>query len=446
MNSFCGLDFGTSNSTFGTTINKDGEHSPILIPLEDNKVTLPSAVFFHFDDNCAYYGREAINEYIEGEFGRLMRSLKSVLGTPLMNENTQVKTANLPFVDIVSAYLKNMKMQAEQNSQQTFSHVVMGRPVHFVDNDLEADLLAQDTLEQAAIRAGFDEVLFQYEPIAAALEYEQQVDDEEIALIVDIGGGTADFSVVRISPERAQHAERKDDILANGGVHIGGTDFDRKLSLASVMPELGYNSYFKDKNATANFEKSFSIRKSVSSDTYTESTKMMMPSYYYHDLATWHKIHTLYERPITHSLKDIAYRVENKQLIDRLIHLIHHREGHRLAIDIEQAKIDLTNAATAHLDLDYVEDDLTLEISETQLHDAVKTEISSIQAHAWRTVQDAGLVPTQITKVFMTGGTTAIPIVKQAIEAIFPHTDIVQGDQFGSVGLGLAIDASRKFG
>lgn len=441
MNNFCGLDFGTSNSTFGTIVNNQAK----LIPLEHDKLTLPSAVFFHFDLNEIFYGRAAITEYVDGEFGRLMRSLKSVLGTPLMEENTQIKTQVVPFVDILTNFLAHMKTKAEINSQQQFEQVVLGRPVHFVDNDNQADLLAQDTLEQAATRAGFKDVLFQYEPIAAALDYEQQIDQEEIALIVDIGGGTSDFSVVRISPELTYKEDRVDDILANGGIHIGGTDFDRKLNLATAMSELGYNSKFKAKAPTADFQKNFSIRKSVSTESYTESSQMIMPSSYYHDLATWHKIHNLYERSTIHSLKDLAYRVEQKHLIDRLLNLIHHREGHRLAIDIELAKIALTTSQSTHLDLDYIEQNLQLDISINDLTAAVATEIHNIQGCALTTIQDAGLTPSQITKVFMTGGTTAIPQMKDAITGLFPHTDVIMGDQFGSVGLGLTIDAQRKF-
>lgn len=441
MNNFCGLDFGTSNSTFGTVVN----NKPKLIPLEQEKLTLPSAVFFHFDLNEIFYGRAAINEYVDGEFGRLMRSLKSVLGTPLMTENTQIKAQAVPFVDILSNFLAKIKTKAEYNSQQSFEQVVLGRPIFFVDNDKQADLLAQDTLEQAALKAGFKDVLFQYEPIAAALDYEQHITQEEIALIVDIGGGTSDFSVVKISPEHADKDDRVDDILANGGIHIGGTDFDRKLNLATAMNELGYKSKFKEKSPTADFQKNFSIRKSVSKESYTESGPMIMPSSYYHDLATWHKIHNLYERSTIHSLKDLAYRVEHKHLIDRLINLIHHREGHRLAIDIELAKIALTTSKNTHLDLDYIERNLHLDIHVNDLFSAVKSEINNIQRCALATVQDARLTPSQITKVFMTGGTTAIPEMQNAITALFPHTEIIKGDQFGSVGLGLSIDAQRKF-
>ncbi|MDG1734088.1 MAG: Hsp70 family protein [Thalassotalea sp.] len=443
MNTFCGLDFGTSNSTFGT-INQ--QNKAILIPLEDGKVTIPSAIFFHFEENRTFLGRAAIDEYIDGEFGRIMRSLKSVLGTPLMDEKTQIKSQLVPFADILTSFLSHLKATAEQNANQAFEQVVLGRPVHFVDGDKEADLLAQDTLESAAIRAGFSEVQFQYEPIAAALDYEQSVDKEEIALIVDIGGGTSDFSVVRISPERSERSDRKDDILANGGIHIGGTDFDRKLSLETVMPHLGYKSKFKPRAQTANFEKSFSIRKSVSTDSFTESTEMLMPSSYYHDLATWHKIHHLYEKSTIGSLNDLAFRVENKNLIERLLKLINRREGHLLALDVEQAKIDLTNMQKTAIDLDYIEKDLSIDLTINQLHDAVDNEVDKIQKQAIDTIEEAGLKRADITKVFMTGGTTAIPMVRQSIETLFPHTEIINGDKFGSVGMGLAIDAMRKYG
>lgn len=442
MNTYCGLDFGTSNSTFGTI--QDG--NPILLPLEGGKFTIPSAIFFHFELNQTFLGRAAINEYIDGEFGRIMRSLKSVLGTPLMEEKTQIKSEQVPFADIVTSFLSHLKVRAEQNSNRPFEQVVLGRPVHFVDNDKQADLLAQDTLETAALRAGFSDVLFQYEPIAAALDFEQSINKEEIALIVDIGGGTSDFSVVRLSPERALRSEREDDILANGGIHIGGTDFDRKLSLETVMPHLGYKSKLKETKQIRNTDSQFSIRSSIANVSHNESKQMFMPSSYYHELATWHKIHHLYDKNTILTLKDLSLRVENKQLVDRLLNLINKREGHLLAIDVEQAKIDLTTHASANIYLDYVESKLNVDLTINQLHEAIHTEVNNIKKQALLTIADAGIKYTDITKVFMTGGTTAIPMVRQTITDLFPNTEIVDGDKFGSVGLGLAIDAGRKFG
>ncbi len=441
MAKFCGLDFGTSNSTLGSVY----QNKPILLPLEKDKVTIPTAIFYHFEDNCPYFGRDGINEYIDGEFGRLLRSLKSVLGTSLMAEKTQIKTQQIAFTDIISTFLTHIKKQAETRNEHTFEQVVLGRPVHFIDDDKSADLLAQQTLEQAAQNAGFKEVLFQYEPIAAALDYEQQISSEEIAFIVDIGGGTADFSIVKMRPGQQQKADRKDDILANSGVHIGGTDFDKKLSLATAMPLLGYNSLFKPKKMRINYDSKHSIRKSVEQDLIEESNQIVMPSIYYHNLATWHKIHYLYDKSCINALKDLAYQVENKNHIDRLLTLINQRDGHRLAIDIEQVKMALTQANKAYLCLDFIEPLLGIEIQQQSFDDAIHAELERLHKQMQATLDQASLSPAQITKVFLTGGSTAIPAVQQLIRKLFTQAPIIQGDTFGSVGLGLAIDASRKF-
>src|SRR5260221_8666112 len=153
-----------------------------------------------------------------------MRSLKSVLGTSLIDETTKTGRERTSFRDVIAYYLGAVKRRAEVATGHQLRNVVHGRPVHFVDNNPVSDRKAEATLRDIASDIGFDEVTFQFEPIAAALDYERQINSEEIALIADIGGGTSDFSIVRLSPERHRHAERKDDILANDGVRIGGTD------------------------------------------------------------------------------------------------------------------------------------------------------------------------------------------------------------------------------
>ena len=155
--------------------------------------------------------------------------------------------------------------------------------MQFVDDDAEADAKAQGELEKAARAQGFKHIAFQFEPIAAALDYEQRVTREELALIVDMGGGTSDFSIVRVSPQRARSTDRKDDILANRGIHIGGTDFDRLLSIAHVMPQLGYL-------------------------TPTKDGKRNLPASYFIDLATWQRINLVYTAKAMTHLRQIRYR------------------------------------------------------------------------------------------------------------------------------------------
>jgi hypothetical chaperone protein len=219
----CGIDFGTSNSTVGWSRGA----APLLLPLEDGKPTLPSGLFFHAEDGHVSYGRSAMADYLEGYEGRLMRSLKSLLGSSMMDGHTEVAGRALPFRDLLALFVGELKRRAEQVAGREFTQAVLGRPVFFVDGDAAADQLAQATLQDVAQRAGLREVVFQYEPIAAAFDYESQIDREELVLVVDIGGGTSDFALIQLGPQRVAKRERRDDILASGGVHLGGTDFDR---------------------------------------------------------------------------------------------------------------------------------------------------------------------------------------------------------------------------
>lgn len=417
MRGACGLDFGTSNSTIG--VWQSG--TPALVPLEAGKPTLPSAIFFNFEDDGVAFGRAAVEAYTAGTQGRLMRALKSVLGSSLMAETTQLKRQRLAFTEIVGLLLRQLKTTAEAATGQELTQVVLGRPVYFVDDDPAADRAAEAQLAAAAQAQGFQHIAFQYEPIAAALAYEQQVRAEQLALIVDIGGGTADFSVVRVSPERAKAADRQADILANQGVHLGGTDFDRLFSLAEVMPLLGKGSHYR----TTGYE---------------------LPTRYYYDLATWQRIHSLGTKETLHELRQLRYEAAQPALLERLLAVIEGRLGHALAGQVEAAKITLTNAATTTLTLPLPTQPLAQVLSRTQLEAAIAPAVARIAATALATVQQAGVSPVALQAVFLTGGSSQIPAVKASLLAQFPAAQVVEGDLFGSVGLGLTLDAQRKFG
>ncbi len=196
----CGVDFGTSNSTVGWW----RPDSAPLLALEDGKITLPSVIFFNVEERRPVYGRQALGEYLEGYEGRLMRSLKSLLGSSLIDGSTEVQGRSIPFrVLLTRLFIGQLKARGEAAAGQAFDAVVLGRPVFFVDDDPEADREAQDTLVQVANKLGFKDVSFQYEPLAAAFDYERSIEREELVLIVDIGGGTSDFSLVRLAPGRA---------------------------------------------------------------------------------------------------------------------------------------------------------------------------------------------------------------------------------------------------
>ncbi|MES0089452.1 Hsp70 family protein [Mesorhizobium sp. M0030] len=413
---FGGIDFGTSNSTVGVIRNGQAR----LVALEGGQPTLPSAVFFNFEDGHTYFGRRAIADYTDAIEGRLMRSLKSVLGSSLAHEKTRIKARQIGFIDIVGMFVGHLKKRLEEDAGAPVENVVLGRPVQFVDDDVEADAKAQSELEKAARAQGFKHIAFQFEPIAAALDYEQDVKREELALIVDMGGGTSDFSIVRVSPQRARSRDRKDDILANRGIHIGGTDFDRLLSIAHVMPKLGYLSPTKD-------------------------GKRNLPASYFIDLATWQRINLVYTAKAMTHLRQIRFEAVRADLVDHFIHIVEHRYGHALAGLVERAKIALTDQASADVTVALPGAHFAAEISRTGLEETIAADIERVSATVRQTIADAGITASAITAVFLTGGSTAIPLARREILSLVPQAAVIEGDMFGSVGLGLALDAQRKF-
>lgn len=414
--SICGLDFGTSNTTLGTI---EGD-APVLAALETGETTIPSAIFYE-TDGAVLIGRKAVAAYVDGAPGRLMRSLKSVLGTALIDETTWLGRERTSFRDVIAYYLGAVKRRAEATTGRELRDVVHGRPVHFVDNAPDADRKAEQVLREIAIEIGFEDVTFQFEPIAAALDYERQISSEEIALIADIGGGTSDFSIVRLGPDRHSKASRSADILANDGVRIGGTDFDRQLSLGVVMPLFGFGSPMKRPG-------------------------LEVPSRYFHDLATWSRINRMYEPGVTAQIRQVRQEASEPALLDRLLRVIDEQRGHTLAMEVEEAKILLSDARKADIPLQWVAPDLAAAISRPGLVSHTKQLAERIAARIQICLAQARLTRDDIDAVFLTGGSVRLAHVRKAITRAVPEARIVEGDTFGAVGKGLALEALRRYG
>ena len=412
----CGIDFGTSNSTVGW-------HRPsqaALLALEGDKLTLPSVVFFHAEDSVTSYGRAALADYLSGDEGRLMRSLKSLLGTSLMDDFTEVAGRVLPFRELLALFIGELKSRAEVSAGQSFSSAVIGRPVYFVDDDQQADKVAENTLAEIARAAGLRHIEFQYEPIAAAFDYESQISQEELVLVVDIGGGTSDFALVRLGPDRAGKLERKDDILASGGVHIGGTDFDKHLSLAGVMPLLGLGSQLK--------------------------SGLEVPSSPYFNLATWHTINQVYTRKAWAQIVEVTREGREPEKLQALQNLVQQKDGHWLALQVEAAKINLSTESEATLDLSRLGVSKDLLLQRAVFDHAIAILVGRIGETVNKLLRDAGVAADQVDTVFFTGGSSGVPLLRQSVGVLLPQAQRIEGDLFGSIGAGLAIDAARKFG
>jgi hypothetical chaperone protein len=420
----CGIDFGTSNSTAGWSRPGQSASHSALLPLEDGKLTLPSVVFFHAEDSHVSYGRAALADYLAGHEGRLMRSMKSLLGTSMIDDHTEVAGRALPFRSLLAQFIGELKRRAEHAAGRPFTRAVLGRPVFFVDDDAKADQRAQDTLAQIAHSVGLRDVAFQYEPIAAAFDYESQISREELVLVVDIGGGTSDFALIRLGPERAARSERgldrRDDILASAGVHIGGTDLDKALSLVSVMPTLGLGSMLQ--------------------------SGLQMPSTHYFNLATWHTINLAYTKKAWSQLTALHREACDKAKLERLLGLVRERAGHWLALQVEEAKIALSDADMAQIDIGRIAEGESISLHRADLNSAIDGLVTSVEQTVARLLRDAGVAAAGIDTVFFTGGSSSVPLLRQRILALTPQARCVEGDLFGSIGAGLALDARRKFG
>ena len=412
----CGIDFGTSNSTVGWL--RPGQ--PTLLALENGKPTLPSVVFFNVEENTVSVGQAGLKEYLDGYEGRLMRALKSLLGSSLMEGKTEIQGRSLPYKELLTQFITELKHRAEMAADRSFDQAVFGRPVFFVDDDTAADDKAEVTLEAIARTAGFREVSFQYEPIAAAYHYERQINHEELVLIADIGGGTSDFSLIRLSPQRALAADRRDDLLANSGVHIGGTNFDRQLSLEGVMPLLGYGSLLK--------------------------CGLTMPSSYYMNLATWHTINQAYTSRTWADLQELYLDTQAPEAMDRLLKLIRDRAGHWLAVQVEEAKIALSTGNSAALHLDRLAPGMRHTLTRIEFEKASAELVEQIGNTLGTLLAKAGVRSEAVDTIFFTGGASGVPMLRERIAAILPMARRMEGDLYGSVGAGLAVEAQRRFG
>ena len=408
-----GIDFGTSNSA-AALIDANGALQ--VIPLDGDRAEMPTALFFASETHTVLYGSAAMQAYLSGTEGRLLRSLKSLLGSRLMDEYTAVGDKSIRFFDIVVLFFKELKRRCEAHVGQSLTHAMLGRPVHFVDDSAERDALAQETLGRAAREAGFTHIAYQLEPIAAALDYEQRVAHETTALVVDIGGGTSDFTVIRLSPARSSVSDRSTDILATTGVHVGGTDFDRLLDLATVMPLLGYK--------------------------HIGTGGKPVPNSVFFDLSTWHLIHQAYTRKSLHFARELWTSYSDQHLHRRLMDALAAQHGHRMLSRVEAAKISCSiTGDDAQVDLEFLDhgpsEHLGATITTEVMAEALRASLSQVVQCAQDCVRRSG--SNTVDAVYLTGGSSALRPLIEALRTAMPQALLVEGNRFGGVAAGLAV-------
>ena len=351
-----------------------------------------------------------------------------IAGTPNLNyvDKTRIGARYLTFGEIIGRFIGHLKQSADARIGGEIKAAVIGRPVFFVDGDAEADRAAQNALEGAARAQGFSYVEFQLEPVAAALDYERTCEREELALVIDAGGGTSDFSLVRVSPEGVAKRSRDSDVLASHGVHIGGTDFDRALNLRAAMPSLGYGSL-------------------ISSEFGLEQVRPA-PAHHFAELATWHRINLQYSAKNISDVRALIRTAHEPQKIEKLLAALENRRGHEIAMAVEAAKIHLSDSDVSAIKMPTDGLPEFLKVRREDLRLAIARMIEQVREALTETLRIADVESGAVQTIFLTGGSTALPLVRDALTGLLPQAKVVAGDTFGSVGTGLAIDAARRYG
>lgn len=242
-----------------------------------------------------------------------------------------------------------------------------------------------------------------------------------MALVADLGGGTSDFSVIRLCNQYIRKAERTSDVLANTGIRVGGNDFDKDLSLAAVMPEMGYKTTYGEKN-------------------------LEVPTMPFHDLAEWSKVNSLYNVKLRSQILQILHQAHQKEKYRRLLNVLEEETGHALLAAVEEAKIALTTAATYRAAFSFIEPGLSITTTRKQFNEAIHENISRITTSALECLNQAQIKSSKITLIILTGGTTEVPAVQAAFKNLFPTAAIADENKLSSVGLGLGYDSRYKFG
>jgi hypothetical chaperone protein len=408
-----GIDFGTSNSALAILDTETREAVKLF--------TVPSLLFFQEPKERGQFtkvavGQDAIDQYVQNRMnGRFMKSIKKVLPNKSFVD-TRIGNRMYKAEDLVALILVHLKKLADDFLSEDIKTAVIGRPVVF-DEAEDKDALAQTRLQKAAKIAGFEEIHFQLEPVGAAYTYERQIEKSELVLVADFGGGTSDFSLMRLDPAAKNLANRKSDIIGQGGIYIGGDNFDSDIMWHKGTPHFGRGV----------------------KEEFTPGKPLDLPLSYFQNICSWEKMNFLdtlrmklsIEKSYQYSGKD--YRVKNLQI------LISENLGYSFFKEIEKAKIMLTHENNAPLVFQKHGVEIDEEVSLSEFKDEIIAQnLTKIEDYLDQFLKEKGIAKESIDVVFMTGGTSLIKPLNQIFKDKFGEDKLKSGDNFNSVAMGLA--------
>ena len=428
---YIGMDFGTTNSAVGVT-EAGGGAARILEMGTAAKAsdTLRSLLAFTGRRRDAakrplpWVGQEAIDAYLEtDEDCRLLQSFKSYL-TSRTFTSASVLNSSFSLEDLIALVVGHLRQAAEAQGGAAVRKVVAGRPVRFVAEDGKAEEdFALDRLRIAFGKAGIDEVLFEYEPIAAAYYYESTLARDEIVLVADFGGGTSDFCLVHLGPGRKKLSRSEEAIIGTAGVGIAGDTFDRRIVEHGLSDHFGRGVTFR-----------------------SDHKSLPMPAWIYGKVARWHHIGFLNTSANLRMLKDIQKTADDPDLVENLLILIEHHLGYHLYRAVEKAKLALSRNESTQVTFQYDPIDIDMTVTRSDFESWIAPELAEIEGCVDGLLASTGISAAQVDRVFMTGGSSLVPAVRNIFTRRFGEDKISAGGEFISVAGGLAYRAREAFG
>ena len=408
-----GIDFGTTNSALAIYDEETKEiHSTIIIP---------SLIYFYHQFNSAkasnyVVGEEAITAYLKDDMkGRFIKSIKQILSRSSFTE-TRIHNKKYSASDLVAIILKELKDRADQLIGQDCRKAIIGRPVFFDDHNVQKDTLAQNRLNKAAEIAGFVDVRFQFEPIGAAFAYERSLVKKENVLVADLGGGTTDFTYLVLDPEKVGSKDRKKDMMANGGIYVGGDSFDSAFMWEKGTPYFGKNTQYEA----------------------TPGKVLTVPKSLFTNICSWEQMNFFNGLRIKKDMEDYYYFSGNDPQFKNLITLIENNLGYSVFQSIEKTKITLTNANTAMFSYQKKDIKINEEIPLPDYEQVIAKDVDRIANYLDEFMLQNGIEPQNIDSLFLTGGTSMVGSIQKLFKNRFPHVKLNSGDNFKSVAKGLA--------
>jgi hypothetical chaperone protein len=408
-----GIDFGTTNSALSIF---DEEKKEII-----DTIIIPSLLYFQVEQSASesiryVVGDEAIAAYInDGMQGRFMKSVKRILPRSSFVE-TRIANRRFNASDLVTMILKELKTKADQITGINCSKAVIGRPVFFDDDNSAMDSLAQKRLSKAAELAGFTEVRFQFEPIGAAFAYEQTISKAEKVLVADLGGGTTDFTYLNLDPAKIGSQDRRKDIMATGGIYIGGDSFDSAFMWEKGTPYFGKHTMYEA----------------------APGKMLKVPVSLFANICSWEQMNFFNGQRVKNDLQTYYHYAKQDVTFKNLITLTDNNLGYSVFQSIEKTKIELSKSKSSGFSYSKMDIEIDEEISIEQYNAIIQKDLNKISRYLDEFLLKNEIRASEIDSLFLTGGTSMVSAIKNLFADKFPDVKVHSGDNFISVAKGLA--------